>query len=153
MPISSSGQQKPKFFEKLYGSSDSSTTDASNTSENSNGTCFKASSGWLAKFKVRYHKLSCEGESLFANSDEIKPYKMRLTNIIIIEEGYKRHQLFNTDEIGLNWKKLQDTTLADGENSGLLLLPLLMPQVTTAYHWLSFIKVLKHCNLEILPVN
>ena len=79
---------------------------------------------------------------------------MRLTNIIIIEEGYKRCQLFNTDEIGLNWKKLQDTTLADGsKNSGLLLLPLLMPQVTSAYHWLSLIKALKHCNLETLPVN
>ena len=42
------------LYEKLYGSSDSSITDASDTSENSEETCFKASSEWLAKFKVRY---------------------------------------------------------------------------------------------------
>ena len=47
------------LYEKLYGSGDSSVTDTSDTSENSEGTCFKASSGWLAKFKASHgiHKL------------------------------------------------------------------------------------------------
>ena len=40
------------LYEKLYGSGDSSVTDTSDTSENSKGTCFKATSGWLAKFKA-----------------------------------------------------------------------------------------------------
>ena len=37
------------LYEKLYGSSDSSITDTGNTSENSEGACFKASSGLLGK--------------------------------------------------------------------------------------------------------
>ena len=44
--------------EKLYGNSDCSVADVSDTSagssENSEGTCFKASSGWLTKFKARH---------------------------------------------------------------------------------------------------
>ena len=80
----------------------------------SEGTCFKASSGWLAKFKAKHgiRKLSYEGESLSVNSDNIEPFKIRLSNIIE-EEGYTMHQLFNCDETGLNWKMLQDTTLDD----------------------------------------
>ena len=60
------------LYEKLYGSSDCSVADVSDTSagssENSEGTCFKANSGWLTKFKGRrgIRKLSCEGESLSA---------------------------------------------------------------------------------------
>ena len=90
------------LYEKLYGSSNSSITDASDTSENSKRTCFKASSGWLAKFKARYgiHKLYCEGKSLSTNSNEIEPFKIRLPNVIE-EERYTRHQLFNCDETGL----------------------------------------------------
>lgn len=37
------------LYEKLYGSSDGSITDTGNTSENSKGACFKASSGLLGK--------------------------------------------------------------------------------------------------------
>ena len=58
-------------------------------------------------------KLSCEGESLSANLDDVESFKIRLSNIIE-EEGYTMHQLFNCDETGLNWKILQDATLADG---------------------------------------
>ena len=42
------------LYKKLYGSGDSSVTATSDTSENSEGTCFKASFGWLAKFKARH---------------------------------------------------------------------------------------------------
>ena len=35
------------LYEKLYGSGDSSVTDTSDTSENSDSTCFKAISGWV----------------------------------------------------------------------------------------------------------
>ena len=47
------------LYEKLYGSGNSSVTDTSDTSENSKGTCFKTTSGWLAKFTARHsiHKL------------------------------------------------------------------------------------------------
>ena len=60
------------LYQKLYGNSYCSIADVSDTSagssENSEGTCFKASSGWLTKFKGRHgiRKLSCEGESLSA---------------------------------------------------------------------------------------
>ena len=40
------------LYEKPYDSGDSSVTDISDTSRNSKGTCFKASSRWLAKFKA-----------------------------------------------------------------------------------------------------
>ena len=157
------------FYEKLYGSGDSSVTDTSDTSENSKRTCFKASSGWLAKFKARHgiRKLSCEGESLSASSDDVEPFKIRLSNIIE-EEGYTMHQLFNCDETGLNWKMLQDTTLADGSErsargfkvskervtllatanaSGDFRLPLVV------IHKYINPRALKHCNLETLPVD
>ena len=51
--------ENQNFIRKLYGSGDSSVTDTSDTSENSEVTCFKASSRWLAKFKARHgiHKL------------------------------------------------------------------------------------------------
>ena len=84
------------LYEKLYGSSNSSVTDTSDTSENSKRTCFKASSGWLTKFKARHGicKLLCEGEPHSATSDDFEPFKVRLSNIIE-EEGYTLHQLFN----------------------------------------------------------
>ena len=47
------------LYEKLYGNGNSTVTDTSDTSENSKGTCFKASSGWLTKLKASHgiHKL------------------------------------------------------------------------------------------------
>ena len=67
------------LYKKLHGSSDSSVTDTSDTSENSEWTCFKDSSGWLTKFKARHgiRKLSCEGESLSACLDDVEPFKIR----------------------------------------------------------------------------
>ena len=106
-------------------------SDTSDTA--SEGTCFKASSGWLAKFKARHGicKLSCEGESLSANSDDIEPLKIRLSSII--EEGYTMHQLFNCDETGKCYKiqlLLMVVKRVQGVSkylkSELLFLPLLM---------------------------
>ena len=157
------------LYEKLYGSGNSSVTDTSDTSENSEGKCFKASSGWLTKFKPRHgiHKLSCEGESLSASLDDVDPFKIRLSNIIE-EGGYAVHQLFNCDETGLNWKMLQDTTLANGSErsargfkvsemrvtllatdntSGNIRLPLVV-----IYKCIN-LQALKHCNLEILLID
>ena len=78
------------------------------------------------------------------------------------------HQLFNCDETGLNWKMLQDTTLADGSErsargfkvskervtllatanaSGDFRLPLVV------IHKYINPRALKHCNLETLPVD
>ena len=88
-----------------------SITDASDTSKKR-----PVQNGWqMAKFKARYgiRKLCCEGESLSTNSNDIEPFKIRLANVTE-EEHYTRHRLFNCDETGLNWKMLQDTTLADG---------------------------------------
>ena len=104
------------IYEKLYSSDNSSVIDTNDTSENSEGTCFKASFRWLAKFKATHgiRKLSCEGESLSASSDDVEPFKIRLSNIIE-EEGYYMHQLFNCDETGSTAKcyKIR-TTVADG---------------------------------------
>ena len=56
MPVSGSilTAKAKILYKKLYSSGNSSVTDTSDTSENSERTCFKASSGWLEKFKARH---------------------------------------------------------------------------------------------------
>ena len=105
-------------------------------------------------------------ESLSTNSDENEPFKIRLANII--EEGYARHQLFHCDETGLNWKMLQDTTLADGSKKGTRDFKTSKVQVSflatanassdfrltlVVIHKYINPRVLKHCNLETLLVD
>jgi len=57
------------------------------------------------------------GNFLSAQSENVEPFKTRLAhliNLIIEEESYSKHQIFNSDDIGLNWRVLQSVTLADG---------------------------------------
>ena len=78
------------------------------------------------------------------------------------------HQLFNCDETGLNWKMLQDTTLADGSEKGARGFKVSKERVTllatanasgdfrlllVVIHKYISPRALKHCNLETLPVD
>lgn len=75
---------------------------------------FKASNGWLEKFKNRHgiRELNIEGEKLSAASIEtVDVYKVKLQKMID-EMGLTRDQVYNGDETGLNYKALPTKTLA-----------------------------------------
>lgn len=75
---------------------------------------FKASSGWLEKFKNRHgiRELNIEGEKLSAaNIETVNAFKEKFQQMID-EEGLTRDQVYNADETGLNYKALPTKTLA-----------------------------------------
>ena len=73
-------------------------------------TDFKASNGWLAKFKARHQitggKIS--GESASVSEETVNDWKLRLPEIT---KGYERRNIFNCDESGLFYRALPDKTL------------------------------------------
>lgn len=76
---------------------------------------FKASSGWLQKFKERYgiRQLSITGEILSSNIDAVEPFKEKLLSKIR-EMDLQHDQIYNADESGLFWRVLPNKTLAHG---------------------------------------
>eukprot|EP00794_Sanderia_malayensis_P014665 gene14665-16191_t len=71
---------------------------------------FKASSGWLTRFKERHnlsqHKVC--GESADVAVDTVKSWKERLGSII---SGYEMQDIWNLDETGLIYRALPDKSL------------------------------------------
>lgn len=74
---------------------------------------FKASVGWLDKFKFRHgiRQLDISGEKLSADSTGIADFQEMLQSKIA-ELNLVREQVYNCDETGLNWKALPKKTLA-----------------------------------------
>jgi hypothetical protein len=74
---------------------------------------FKASIGWLDKFKCRHgiQKLDISGEKLSANSAVIVEYREQFKEKVA-KLNLVREQVYNCDETGLNWKALPQKTLA-----------------------------------------
>lgn len=74
---------------------------------------FKASVGWLDKFKFRHgiRQLDISGEKLSADSTCIADFQETLQSKIA-ELNLVREQVYNCDETGLNWKALPQKTLA-----------------------------------------
>ena len=75
---------------------------------------FKASSGWLHRFKKRHgiRQLSMQGESLSADvgaSEEFRSFFHKFVE----QNNFTPDQLFNCDETGLYWRLLPNKTLAD----------------------------------------
>lgn len=77
-------------------------------------TGFKASEGWLYKFKQRHgiRQLNIEGEKLSAASAEIVSNFKKKFDELMRENVYTRDQVYNADETGLNYKALPTKTLA-----------------------------------------
>ncbi|KAL4234901.1 Tigger transposable element-derived protein 2 [Mactra antiquata] len=72
---------------------------------------FKASNGWLDKFKTK-HSIKCfrvSGESAGVDVETVDSYKERLPEIV---SGYASKDIFNCDEAGLNFRALPEKTLA-----------------------------------------
>jgi hypothetical protein len=78
-----------------------------NTAEN-----FKASDGWLQKFKMRHgiRQLSIQGESMSADHSAIPSFLLELQKLVT-ENDLVLDQIYNADETGLFWKLLPNKTL------------------------------------------
>lgn len=74
---------------------------------------FKASTGWLDKFKFRHgiRQLDISGEKLSANSAVIAEFQEQFILKIQYDLKLVREQVYNCDETGLNWKALPQKTL------------------------------------------
>lgn len=71
---------------------------------------FRASNGWLERFKVRHNinfRKVC-GESADVNNDDCEDWKNRLPTIL---EGYDDRNIFNMDETGLFFRALPSKTM------------------------------------------
>ena len=73
---------------------------------------FKASTGWLEKFKTRHgiRNLSIQGEKLSAAKETVEPFLQKLHKVIE-EKNLIPEQIYNADETGLLWKCLPQRTL------------------------------------------
>ena len=77
---------------------------------------FKASQGWLDKFKRRHgiRQLRVVGEKLSADVQSIEPFVEKLHKLME-EKGLQLEQLYNADETGLFWRVLPKVTLASAQ--------------------------------------
>ena len=74
---------------------------------------FKASDGWLYRFKFR-HGLSARrthGEALDADEGSVSEFRQKLLKLID-DESIVLDQLYNADETGLNYRSIPECTLA-----------------------------------------
>lgn len=78
--------------------------------ESLNGsTSFKASDGWLGKFKERYN-IRMTGEKLSDDYEGAEAFTKFLIEKIKTE-NFSLHNIYNADESGIYWKTLQTSTL------------------------------------------
>ena len=77
-----------------------------------NHKSFKASTGWLDKFKTRHgiRNLSIPGEKLSAAEETVEPILQKLQKVIE-ERGLIPKQIYNVGKTGLLWKCLLQRTL------------------------------------------
>ena len=81
-------------------------------------TDFKASNGWLEKFRLRYNinfKV-LSGESAGVDQDVVKTWKQRLDSLI---DEYSADDIFNCDETGLFYKALPTKSLVQKGDSAM----------------------------------
>ena len=80
---------------------------------NGEDSTFKASQGWLQRFKNRHgiSQVSIAGEVRSADAEAANSYPEKLREIIE-EGGYAAEQIYNCDETGLCYKMLPNKTLA-----------------------------------------
>lgn len=74
---------------------------------------FKASDGWLFRFRHRHGIVNRRmyGESLSADTTSVEPFRKKI-NTLLEEESITRAQLYNADETGLFWRSLPENTQA-----------------------------------------
>ncbi|GFS57705.1 tigger transposable element-derived protein 7 [Trichonephila inaurata madagascariensis] len=74
---------------------------------------FKASTGWLKKFKPHHgiQELQIEGESLFGDKNSANKFKENILQSVE-EKGYSRDDVYNIGETEVNWKALPRKSMA-----------------------------------------
>ena len=77
---------------------------------------FKASNGWLDRWRTRYsvNAFKVSGESASVNQETVDDYRTRLPDIT---KDYSPNDIFNCDETGLFYRALPDKTLAVKDQS------------------------------------
>ncbi|XP_049302022.1 tigger transposable element-derived protein 6-like [Bactrocera dorsalis] len=72
---------------------------------------FKASDGWLDKWRLRNNvSFKCiSGEAADVNQDDVEQFQTKLQTLL---NGYKPEDIYNADESGLFFRALPDKTLA-----------------------------------------
>ncbi|XP_051171030.1 jerky protein homolog-like [Leptopilina boulardi] len=72
---------------------------------------FKASKGWLTNFKNRYNirSITMQGEQLSADFESSVEFVDDLA-LVMREEKFELHQVYNADETGLFWKMMPRAT-------------------------------------------
>lgn len=80
---------------------------------------FKASTGWLQKFKCRngIRELQFQKESLLlAETSDVEKFKKTL-RLFVEKKGLSQDDVYNADETGLNWKALPKMSFASRQES------------------------------------
>lgn len=74
---------------------------------------FKASGGWLSRFRKRHGILNRKvvGEALSADTENAELFKSDF-KIFVQEQNLSDFQIYNADETGIFWKTMPDTTQA-----------------------------------------
>lgn len=77
---------------------------------------FKASNGWLDRWRTRYSvsAFKVSGESASVDQTTVDQYRTRLPEIV---NGYSPSNIFNCDETGLFYRALPDKTLGTKDQS------------------------------------
>lgn len=72
---------------------------------------FTASSGYLSRFKHRFHirNLNLSGEKLSSDANADAEFVVNFPKLI---DGYTCEQVFNSDETGLYFRNMPNNTLA-----------------------------------------
>ncbi|CAM5081062.1 unnamed protein product [Natator depressus] len=85
---------------------------------NGNESKFKASNGWLDRFKKRHiiSQVLVSGEIHSADKEAADSYPVEL-KMLLEESCYTADQVYNCDETGLCFKMLPDRTLATRTDS------------------------------------
>jgi len=73
---------------------------------------FKASNGWLEKFKIRYNikGMTVSGESGEVREETVQSWKERLP---VILAGYSPQDILNTDKTGKFYRALPNKSLSE----------------------------------------
>ncbi|KAM5199089.1 tigger transposable element-derived protein 7 [Hipposideros larvatus] len=78
-------------------------------------TDFKASTGWLFRFRNRHaigNRKVCEEQVLSSVSENVEPFRQKLS-MLIKEEKLRLDQLYSVGETDLFWKSLPENTQAN----------------------------------------
>ncbi|UYV77448.1 hypothetical protein LAZ67_15001048 [Cordylochernes scorpioides] len=93
-------------------------TAASHFASKLNNPTFKASGGWLSRYRARHNLKNKKvvGEALSADEDAANRFKDDFHKLMT-DEKYEQFQIYNADETGVYWKSLPDNSQVKNANS------------------------------------